>query len=361
LFTILLLLALGSIAWLFMQQAVFGNDPSGEAKKILAQSSHYKDGLFQNIEPTQTLREGASYIKMIRDALTKPSTTQPAEALPSVQTNLKKLQAETPVLVWFGHSSYLLKSNTFTVLVDPVFSGYASPVPYFGFGKAFAGTNTYGVTDMPSIDLLILTHDHYDHLDYPTIRDLHPQVKHFVVPLGVDSHLLYWGVPAEKITTLDWWQQAAIADQVSIMATPSRHFSGRKFAQGKTLWASYALRLHGYSIFIGGDSGYDSQFKKIGEQAGPFDIALLETGQYGDEWPLIHMLPEETATAAVDLQAKVVLPVHWGKFALANHDWREPIERLLKSAEEKGVQVTTPKIGEPVFINKSYPKSYWWR
>ena len=327
-----LIAAISLITYLFMKQAAFGNEPGEETKEKLEKSAHYKGGLFQNIEYTQTLREGASYTKMFRDFLTKTASVKPDKPIAPVVTDVKNLQADLPTLVWFGHSSYLIKSKNFTLLVDPVFSGYASPASYLGFGKAFDGANTYGVNDMPEIDLLVISHDHYDHLDYPTIRDLHPRVKRFVTPLGVDEHLKYWGVPAEKITTLDWWEQASVDDSVSITATPARHFSGRKFAQAKTQWASFVLKLHGYSIFIGGDSGYDAQFKKIGELFGPFDLALLETGQYGEDWPTIHMMPEETATAAIDLRAKVLMPVHWGKFVLANHDWREPVERLLKSA-----------------------------
>ncbi len=344
---------------LFMQQAVFGKNPAGGKLERVESSSNYSKNVFQNIEPTEVMRKEASTVKVLKDFLNKPATTVPTHALPSVQTDLSLLIGDVPTLVWFGHSSYLLKSKDMTILVDPVFSGHASPISIFG--KEFPGTNVYGVAEMPNIDVLVLTHDHYDHLDYETIKQLYPRVKKIIAPLGVDAHLEHWGVPAEKITTLDWWEDVTIRDSVKLTATPARHFSGRGFSRGKTLWSSFVLHLHGYTIFIGGDSGYDSQFKKIGEKFGPFDLALLESGQYGEDWPSIHMLPEEVPLAAKDLKANVLMPVHWGKFALAYHAWDEPIERLLKKAAEEGMDVVTPKIGEPLLLGKNEPKEKWWK
>ncbi len=244
------------------------------------------------------------------------------------------------------------------MLVDPVFSGNASPVTFFG--KSFPGSDVYGTADMPPIDLLILSHDHYDHLDYKTITELIPKVKKFYTALGVGAHLERWGVPADRIVEFDWWESQAVSNDIRLTATPARHFSGRSFARGKTLWTSFVLNLHGYNLYLGGDSGYDTHFADIGAKYGPFDLALLECGQYGDDWPLIHMFPEQVATATQDLRAKVLLPVHWGKFALAYHAWNEPIQRLVKSAAPQGLAVTTPKIGEPVVIGMPYPHTIWW-
>lgn len=358
--TILLSVALlALVVFLYMQQAVFGKNPSGEDLTRAQASANYKNGVFENVEPTEVMRKDASTFKVLKDFLNKPATTVPTKALPSVETNLSSLQSDAPAIVWFGHSSYLIKSKGITVLVDPVFSGHASPISIFG--KEFEGTNRYGVNEMPAIDLLILSHDHYDHLDYETIKQLQPKVKKIVAPLGVDAHLEHWDVPTEKITALDWWESISIQDSIELIATPARHFSGRGFARGKTLWSAFVLKIHGYSVFIGGDSGYDSQFKAIGEKFGPFDVALLECGQYGEDWPSIHMLPEEVPLAAKDLNAKVLMPVHWAKFALAYHAWNEPIERLLKKAAEEQVKVVTPKIGEPVIIGQNQPIETWWR
>jgi L-ascorbate metabolism protein UlaG (beta-lactamase superfamily) len=305
------------------------------------------------------MRKEASIYKVLKDFLNKPATTIPTKPLPSIKTDLSSLQSDVPTIVWFGHSSYLIKSKGMSILVDPVFSGHASPISFFG--KEFEGTNVYGVNEMPAIDLLILSHDHYDHLDYETIKRLHPKIKKIVAPLGVDAHLEHWDVPTEKITALNWWESVSIEDSLELISTPARHFSGRGIARGKTLWSAFVLKIHGYSVFIGGDSGYDSQFKSIGEKFGPFDIALLECGQYGEDWPSIHMLPEEVPLAAKDLNAKVLMPVHWAKFALAYHAWNEPIERLLKKADEVEVNMITPKIGEPVIIGQSQPTETWWR
>lgn len=351
--------ALAIVVLVYMQQAVFGKNPSGSVLERIQASVNYKNDVFENVEPTEVMRKDASTFKVLKDFLNKPATTVPTKALPSVETNLSALQSDIPTIVWFGHSSYLIKSRGINILVDPVFSGHASPISIFG--KEFEGTNRYGVNEMPAIDLLIVSHDHYDHLDYETIKQLHPKVKKIVTPLGVDAHLEHWGVPTEKIIALDWWQGVSIQDSIELTSTPARHFSGRGFARGKTLWSAFALKVHGYSIFVGGDSGYDNQFKVIGEKLGPFDIALLECGQYGEDWPSIHMLPEEVPLAARDLGAKVLLPVHWAKFALAYHAWNEPIERLLKKAAEEQVKVITPKIGEPVIIGGSQPTETWWR
>lgn len=358
--TFLVVLALLVLAvYVFMQQAVFGNEPAGTDLQRMAQSPNYKNGFFQNIEPTETLLKTTSRGKLLMEFFNKPANTTPTDPIPSVRTNLKELPADQPTIVWFGHSSYLIKLKGYSILVDPVFSGNAAPVSFAG--KSFVGSDAYGVPDMPPIDLLILTHDHYDHLDYKTIRALHPSVKQIITPLGVGSHLVSWKIPQDKITELDWNQDKKISDSMAVTALPARHFSGRGFTQGKTLWASYVLQLNGYRLFLGGDSGYDGQFKKTGAAFGPFDLALLEAGQYGKDWPFIHMKPEETVQAALDLQTNVLMPVHWGKFALAYHAWNEPIERVAKAAGESKLTITTPHIGEPVVIGGKLPQEMWWR
>ncbi|MCU0419369.1 MAG: MBL fold metallo-hydrolase [Cyclobacteriaceae bacterium] len=356
-FVFLVLAVLG--VYVFVQSPVFGANPSGSRLERIQQSPRYREGSFQNAEPTEVMLPEASYAKMMRDFFfNKPNDVEPPAPLPSVKTDLRSLDAATPTLVWFGHSSYLIKSKDVSILVDPVFSGNAAPIAFFG--KAFAGSNTYQAEDMPDIDVLLLTHDHYDHLDYPTIKKLHPRVKTIVTSLGVGAHLERWGVAPEKIIELDWWEHVTLPDSLVFTATPARHFSGRSFLRGKTAWSSFVLALHGHKLFLGGDSGYDGQFKIIGEKMGPFDLALLEAGQYGANWPYIHMTPEQTVAAAQDLKAKVLMPVHWGKFALSMHAWNEPIERVWAQAEKDSVRLTTPKIGEAVLLNQVYPRQRWW-
>ena len=356
--TILIVIGLSASVILFMQQGTFGRDPAGIRLDRINHSPNYRDGAFQNLEFTPVMPENVSYMGMMKDFIKKDKDNIPPQPIPSIKTDLKSLSDTVPTIVWFGHSSYLIKSKGVTVLVDPVFSGYTSPVSFFG--KAFAGADVYKVDDMPDIDMLVLSHDHYDHLDFETITRLIPKVKKFYTALGVGAHLERWGVPADRIVEFDWWESQPVSTDISLTAVPARHFSGRSFVRGKTLWTAFVLKLHGYNLYLGGDSGYGPHFRAIGEKYGPFDLAILECGQYGKDWPHIHMFPEEVAQAAQDLRAKTILPVHWAKFSLAIHAWNEPIQRLTKEAAEKNLNVTTPKIGEPLMVDAHYPKTVWW-
>ena len=290
--------------------------------------------------------------------ISRPANVSPSAEIPNIRTDLRNLNDKNATLVWFGHSSYFLQVNGFKILVDPVFSGNASPFRFFG--KAFPGADHYNAEDIPPLDLLIITHDHYDHLDYPSINKLHDKTEKIVTSLGVGAHLETWGVKSEKITELDWWESFEIAPEVKITATPSRHFSGRTFKRAQTLWSSFVLEIADHKIFIGGDSGYDGSFRKIGSKFGPFDLALLECGQYGKYWPQIHMFPEQTVKAGQDLQARKVVPVHWGKFVLSYHPWNEPIQRFTAAAGVAGLDYYVPKVGEALEINENKPQDPWW-
>ena len=336
----------------------FGENPSGKRLTTVESSVNYKNKAFHNLSKTRMIVDNFSLVRNLWKFLNKPANTAPPKPLPSLKTDLKTINSDKPVIVWFGHSSYFIRINEKNILVDPVFSGNASP---FSFGaKSFAGTDVYETADFPVIDLMILTHDHYDHLDSQTVIELKKQVKHIVTSLGVASHLLYWGFDEQCITELDWWEHKKVIDGLEITAVPARHFSGRSLVRNKTLWSSFIITSSPYKIFAGGDSGYDSHFKTIGEKYGPFDIAVLEAGQYNEQWPDIHMMPEDTVQAAIDLRAKILLPVHWAKFALSLHAWDEPVKRVLEKAKALQVKVTTPKIGEPVILDSSYPGSPWW-
>lgn len=337
-----------------------GKNPSGERLKRVQASPNYRDDIFQNLSITTVMAEKGAFFKTFKKFLNKPKNTIPPKPLTSIKTDLKNLPGGNPVLVWFGHSSYLIKINGKHILVDPVFSGYASPFK-FKSAKSFEGTNVYGAADMPDIDILLITHDHYDHLDYQTVLQLNSKTKHIITSLGVASHLEYWGFDMNKITELDWHDSVEKIAGIKITSAPARHFSGRSFKRAKTLWASFILKTNTHSIYIGADSGYDTHFKEIGEEHGPFDLAILESGQYNEAWHNIHMMPEETVQASLDVRAKILLPVHWGKFCLSLHPWNEPIERLIKKAEELQVNVTTPVIGEPLIIGEKYPVKKWWR
>lgn len=339
----------------------FGKRPGGDRLMHIQQSPNYREGVFQNLSKTTVTTPDASFFKLLWTMWHSRKIVQPAQRLPFVKTDLRNLPDGQPVVVWFGHSSYLLKIDGKIILVDPVLSGNAAP---FSFAvKAFPGADEYKVEDMPDPDVLVLTHDHYDHLDYQTIVRLKSRVKQVICSLGVGEHLEYWGLDKSSITEVDWWDSVEIAG-LQFTATPARHFSGRGLVRAKALWTSYVLTVNGYRIFLGGDSGYDTHFKTIGERFGPFDLAMLEIGQYNTMWPFIHVNPEESVQAALDLQAKLVLPVHWGKFALAYHPWDEPILRMLARARELNVPVTTPLIGEPLILSQpqttNYPQQKWW-
>ena len=349
-----------------MSLKITGKLPSGKHLQRLKQSPNYKEGTFQNLSPTPMKPEGVSYWKMTKEFFKKHPATAPPGKLPFVRTDLKKLDSKEPVIIWFGHSSYFIRIENKNFLIDPVFSGNAAPVSFMV--KAFPGSNEYKAEDMPSIDYLILTHDHYDHLDFKTIRKLRNIVSKIYCSLGISSHLKHWGVEENKITEMDWWQSEQLDYAIRLTAAPARHFSGRGIKRGQTLWSSFILKTPTHNLYLGGDSGYDSHFAAIGEKYGPFDLAILESGQYNTMWPLIHMMPEETVQAAIDLKAKILLPVHWGKFRLGMHSWDEPIRRILIKTEELNkeqntgnkLQVATPKIGEPLRINGNYSTSNWW-
>jgi L-ascorbate metabolism protein UlaG (beta-lactamase superfamily) len=357
-----------------MMFSVFGKAATGQRLERMQRSPHYKGDRFENLVPTDVTLKDTSFFKMLREYRNRPADTAPPGRVPAVMTDLRALPGNGVWVVWFGHSSYLLKVEGVTILVDPVFSGNASPVSFFA--KAFAGTEAYGVTQMPEIDILVLPHDHYDHLDYKSVKPLAAKAGRVCTSLGVGAHLESWGVPAGKIVELDWWESwewtrpasaGRQADRLHFMAAPARHFSGRTFKRGGALWSSFVLKGMGHSLYLGGDSGYESHFGEIGERFGPFGLAILECGQYGKHWPFIHMMPEETVQAALDLRASALLPVHWGKFTLALHPWDEPIKRLVAAFTKatvagggNGLRLATPLIGQPVEVGGPYPVDRWW-
>jgi L-ascorbate metabolism protein UlaG (beta-lactamase superfamily) len=337
---------------------VTGSLPSGSYLKVIQQSINYKNGAFQNLSPTPMKAEGITYWKMFREFFKSHPGRQPPVPLPYIKTDLNNLSGDLPVIIWFGHSSYLIHIGNTNILVDPVFSGHASPVSFML--KSFPGSDIYRVEDLPVIDHLVITHDHYDHLDYKTILQLKTNVKNIVCSLGVKSHLLFWGVAENIITELDWGQSLSLETNFTLTAAPARHFSGRGLKRCQSLWSSFILKTPTYNIYLGGDSGYDFHFKEIGKKYGPFDIAILESGQYNRMWPLIHMMPEETVQAAIDLHARALFPVHWGKFSLSMHPWDEPIKRIIKKIEDLPLILYAPMIGQPLTLDGNFAGSKWW-
>lgn len=341
-----------------------GKNPSGEALKKIETLPNYKNGQFQNLESPPTDNKATALRRLTWTRLLKyfiakkPKGTRPAQTLPSALTNLKSNPPQKPTVIWFGHSSFLLKTATANLLFDPVFNEFAGPLP--GMITAFAGSNVYGLNDLPLIDAIVISHDHYDHLDYNTVRKLRKKVKRVIVPIGVGSHFRRWGYKPEQITELNWNDSVRLTQSVTVTAAPAYHRSNRTMAARKTLWASYVIKADGFKIYFSGDTGYSGHFKRIGEQHGPFDLALLECGQYNTKWPQSHMFPHQTAKASLDLQAAVILPVHWSKFAESEHPWNEPVARLLTSADSLGIRVSVPLIGQPYAVGNAPLRYRWW-
>ena len=357
---LILIIALVAGVYIFMQQPVFGKAPSGERLERIQKSKNYQDGAFQNLTHTPSLAEGYTMGGVLWDFLfTKYPNTTPVDSIPSVKTDLKNLNPDENVLVWFGHSSYFIQLDGKKFLIDPVFSGNASPIS--GTTKSFAGSDVYSVEDFPEIDYLLITHDHFDHLDYKSIKELNPKIKKVITGLGVGAHLEHWGYKPEIITELDWDEEIKLDDSTTLYTVPARHFSGRTLKRNTTLWLSFVLETPTKKLFLGGDSGYDTHFKSIGEKHGPFDLVLLEDGQYDLKWKYIHLLPEEVVKAAKDLKAKKLFPIHNSKFKLGNHTWDDSLIRVSKEAKKENMPLLTPMIGEPINLNDSvYTYKDWW-
>ena len=344
----------------FVLNAGFGQAPQGAEKSLIERSPNYRDGEFQNTLPTPGFSSDKNMVVALWEFLTvKRENARPQQPLPLVPTDLASLPLETDTMIWLGHSSWYLQLSGKRILIDPVFSSYAAPFAFLN--KAFDGNYPWQAANMPEIDLLIISHDHYDHLDYATIKGLMPKIKRAVVPLGVGSHLRYWGMKDEVVTEADWQQSVVISDALSVHVLPARHFSGRGLKRNQTLWASFMFVTPTQKIYYSGDSGYGPHFKAIGEQFGKVDIAILEDGQYDQDWRYIHMMPEQTAQAAVDLNAQRVLPGHAGRFVLAKHTWDDPYKRLAQASKDKAYRLLTPMQGEPVWpADATQTFRAWW-
>ena len=357
----LVLLVLGATL-IYMQHPKFGKEPDQKQLDLIKKSPNYRDGKFQNRHFTPLVTKGYSILSVTYDFIFKKfPRTRPTDSIPSIKNDLKKLAITENVLVWFGHSSYFIQLNGKRFLIDPVFSGNASPIP--NSTKSFTGTDIYSAADLPEIDYLLISHDHYDHLDYKTIVQLKPKVKNVVCGLGVGAHFRHWKYENSKIIEKDWDEKVLIDDDITLHTATARHFSGRGITSNNTLWLSFILQTASFKIYLGGDSGYDSHFKELGEKFGGFDLAILENGQYNKAWHEIHLLPEEVLIATQDLKAKRLFPVHSAKFALAFHPWDEPLIQLSKINRDKyRVPLVTPMIGEIVYLDEpNQVFKAWWQ
>jgi L-ascorbate metabolism protein UlaG (beta-lactamase superfamily) len=329
-------------------------------KQQIKNSKNFRNGKFQNLNPTPALTEGYSYTQILYEFFfRKNSRRLPHGPIPSVKTNLLSLTHNEDILVWFGHSSYFIQIDGKKILVDPVFSGNASPIA--NSNKSFPGSDVYTVQDLPNIDYLIITHDHYDHADVKTLRQLPQKTAKVICGLGVGAYLEKWGFLPEQLIEHDWNETIDLNDGFTFHTLAARHFSGRGLVRNNTLWMSVMMLTPSMKIYIGGDSGYDTHFADIGKQFGPIDLAILENGQFDVKWKYIHMLPDEVLKASADLQAKKFFPVHSSKFAMANHAWDYPLEKLSQLNDSVGIPLITPMIGEKVMLkdnNQEFKR--WW-
>ena len=361
---------LGSIAAIslgglyYVNRPEFGSLPSGARLERIKNSPHYVNGKFECLEPIVDMfpkdanqdnnRFSATWNFLFGDK----TGLVPNQPMLSKKTDLKNLPPDEDVIVWMGHSTFFMQLDGKKILIDPVFSSYASPV--FFVNKAFAGSNIYTAEDFPDIDILAMTHDHWDHLDYPSIMALKPKIKTIVCALGVGEYFEQWGFDSKILREEDWFTEIAIDDRLSIHVLPSQHFSGRFLTQNPTEWCGYAFITPRKKVYISGDGGYGKHFKTIGEKFGGFDLAMLENGQYNPAWHPIHMLPEETSQAAIDVKARKVLPMHSGKFALSNHHWDTPYRDLEKFSTGKNYELITPEIGEAFYLDGTQTFDRWW-
>jgi L-ascorbate metabolism protein UlaG (beta-lactamase superfamily) len=349
-----IVLAMVLIGVLFVHFApVFGAASTGKSLSAITHSKNFNGKVFVNLIPTAVSTSDSENKTSMWDFFFPAKNKNPHVPLPSKE--LTKTLANDSFM-WLGHSTLLAKTADIVMMTDPVFNR-ASPLPIFG--KPFAMKHKPMIKTLPEVDIVLITHDHYDHLDYHAIKSLATRVKKFFVPLGVKAHLVKWGVSAQKITELDWYEEVT-HKKISFTLTPSRHFSGRGLTnRNTTLWGSWVVKSPTVNIYFSGDGGYSPEFKKIGSKYGPFDIAFVENGAYNPAWSQIHMVPEESVQASIDVKAKVFIPIHWSKFDLALHKWDEPVIRAAKEAKKKKVTMATPLIGE-VFTLKKLPQTTWW-
>lgn len=354
-----LVLAVAGIAYL--QHPKFGPAFNADALKGVSNSPRFANGQFNNLEATQVLLQGESTLSIIWKGIVngRPDKLRPELPIPTRKTNLRALDRKTDLVIWLGHSSYFVQLGGQRILIDPVFSRYAAPVPLAN--EAFEGTRLYDVDEIPPIDYLLITHDHWDHLDYPTIDALRDKVREVVTPLGVDRYFIDWGFAADQVHARDWFGSVSSDPGLIIHVLPARLYSGRLLAKNRTQWASFALVTPERRLYFGGDSGYGKHVARIAERFADFDLAVLDMGQYDPRWPNIHMTPEEAARTAQELGARALLPAHVGKFTITNHAWDEPFERIVAASRDKPYRLLTPLIGEPVELDGFQTFGPWWR
>ncbi|GAB3877896.1 MBL fold metallo-hydrolase [Kibdelosporangium lantanae] len=337
--------------------AAMGAAPAGARRDRVQGSPQFRDGKFRNARPSQVV-PASDYPKLFRRMLTNRAPSRPQSAIPVVTPGSDR-SSEGLYVTWYGHASSLVEIDGARVLLDPVWSERVSPSALVGPKRLHPVP--VPLEDVPPADAIVISHDHYDHLDLPTVRTLLRTTNApFLVPLGIGAHLERWGVPAARIVELDWGQRAEVAG-VRFTATAAQHFSGRGLSRDGTLWASWVIAGPEHRVFYTGDTGYFDGFAAIGAEHGPFDLSLVQVGAYDPMWSDIHMTPEQGVAAHQDVQAHVLIPVHWGTFNLALHSWSEPVDRLWREAKAQDVRLAVPRPGERVDLTDPPIVDGWWQ
>lgn len=358
----LLILSVAIVLFLNLNSA-FGGNTTKEQQKTFSKFDNYADGKFVNTVPTKLFMGSSNSSEDTSSSKDAPTDSSPATEIPIDPIDWNKVNSEKDSLTWLGHSTFLISIDNKKILLDPMLGPIASPVSFVGVKRYKYSEDMMNIiNDMPNIDAVFISHDHYDHLDYQSILKLKSKVSHFFVPLGVSAHLISWGVPKDKIIELNWWEEKSY-EGLTLALTPSRHFSGRGILnRNTTLWGGLALIGKDTRLYYSGDGGYGPHFKEIGNKYGPFDIALIEGAQYDRRWANTHMMPEQSVQANLDVNGKNMILMHWGAFTLARHGWKEPIQRALKETKKVDVNLIVPRIGETVILGPDLQitDSSWW-
>ena len=354
---VFLVLAIVLIGLIAEAWPALGGSIEGERLERVQQSPQYRDGAFQNVLPrVDSAFTAAAMWTFFTDQTPAQVPEAPLETVQRAGEDFTALRDSLRV-TWLGHSTLLVELDSARILIDPVWGERVSPSRFIG-NRRFAPV-PLALDDLPPLDAVVISHDHYDHLDMPTVRQLAERVPQWIVPLGVGAHLEHWGVAPQAITELDWWDSTLVAS-LELVSTPARHFSGRFVNdQSATLWSGWAILGHDQRVFYSGDTALTPEFAEIGARYGPFDLTLIESGAYDATWSDVHLGPEQAVAAHQMVRGRVMMPVHWGMFDLAMHGWTEPAERVRAAAARAGVAVAFPRPGESV-TPETYPANPWW-
>lgn len=339
----------------------FGGKCTKDHEKRYSQSKNWDGKKFINLEETSMEFSFRNLPGLLKKQLFEKQGREPDNPIPIIPFDKEAFLAPSDKMkfIWYGHSVVLMRIKGKTILIDPMLGPNASPIAPFAT-KRFSQGSLELIDELPEIDLLIMTHDHYDHLDYDSIAKLKGKVKQYYTALGVGRHLESWGVDGNSIVEFDWWDQHLFND-VNITFTPSRHFSGRGLTdRAKSMWGGWVFKTDNENIYFSGDGGYGAHFKEVGEKLGPFDFGFIECGQYNENWHQIHMYPEEAIQASGDAKAQKVMPVHWAGFALALHTWTDPADRFVAAASKEDQTFISPQIGELVEDYNAHVSTNWW-